>query len=467
MEPSKKHRRMETVLEAIGNTPLIRLNKLTKGLESEVWVKPEFMNPSGSIKDRIAIYMLDKAEREGKLKPGGTIVENTSGNTGQSIGIVAAVKGYNCIFTMPDKMSQEKADGMKAYGAKVVVTPTNVPADSPKSYYETAIRIHRELPGSFYLNQYHSKGNTEAHYFTGKEIWEQTEGKVTHLVAGVGTFGTFAGIAKYLKEQNPDIKCIGVDPEGSVFYNIWKTGDMGEPFVYKVEGMGEDMITGNMDMSLVDEIIQVNDKQCFNTGRRLCREEGLFAGGSSGGAVDAALEVARKAPKGSVIVTILPDSGSRYLSKMYRDEWMRDNDLLEEPARIGVVADLTSHHTRRSLITVKKNEKIAAVIQKMKENGISQLPVFENGSVLGLVHEVDLLNLMLSGAGNANSAIEAIIQTDYPQVAEDATLDEVSEMFTESSCEAVMVTKENKAVNIITKIDLIDFLLQRSANGKN
>lgn len=463
MQPSKEKNRLGDITEAIGNTPLVRLNKIGKGTGSEIWVKCEHLNPSGSIKDRIAIYMIDKAAREGELKPGGLIVENTSGNTGQGVAMVAAVKGYRCIFTMPDKMSQEKADGMKAYGGKVVVTPTNVPADSPQSYYETAKRIHRDTPGSYYVNQYHNPVNTEAHYqLTGKEIWEQTEGQITHLVAGVGTFGTFAGIAKYLKEKNPKIKCIAVDPYGSVFHSLWKTGKMSEPFVYKVEGMGEDMITGNMDLTLVDDMIQVDDKMCFSNARRLCREEGIMAGGSSGGAVHAALEVARTAPKGSVIVTILPDSGSRYLSKMYNDEWMRDNGLMQEPTQIGTVGDLLLARLPFSLISVPSTEKVGNVITKMKENGISQLPVIQGDKVLGLIHEVDLLKFLLSGIGTSQSSIEPLVQTDFPTVTEEETLETVSQIFTQLSRDAVMVLRDDVPCDIITKIDLIDYLLHRS-----
>ncbi|MCL4306332.1 pyridoxal-phosphate dependent enzyme [bacterium] len=462
MQPSKPHNRLGDITEAIGNTPLVRLNKIGKGLESEIWVKCEHMNPSGSVKDRIAIYMIEKAARDGELKPGGLIVENTSGNTGQGVAMVAAVKGYRCIFTMPDKMSQEKADGMKAYGAKVVVTPTNVPADSPQSYYETAKRIHKETPGSYYVNQYHNPVNTEAHYhLTGKEIWEQTEGQITHLVACVGTFGTFAGIAKYLKEKNPKVKCIAIDPMGSIFYSMWKTGKMSEPFVYKVEGMGEDMITGNMDLSLVDDMIQVDDAMCFTTARKLCREEGIMAGGSSGGAIYGALEVARKAPPGSVIVTILPDSGSRYLSKMFSDEWMRYNGF-ESSSQFGTVHDLLQARLPFTLISVQCGDKVGDVIGKMKANGISQLPVVEEGRVKGLIQEADLLNFLLAGVGSAQSSIEPIIQSDFPTVTEEESLEAVSEIFTRLARNAVMVVRDDVPRDIITKIDLIDFLLHRN-----
>ena len=317
------------ILHGIGETPLVRLNRIGSEFETEILVKPEFLNPGGSVKDRMALYIIEQAEKTGQLKPGATIVENTSGNTGVGVAMVAAIKGYKAVFTMPDKMSQEKVNLLKSFGAEVIVTKTDVPADSPESYYETAKRIARETPGSFFINQYHSQDNIAAHYHTtGPEIYEQVDGVLDAFIADIGTGGTLSGSARYLKENIPGITIIAVDIKGSVFYDWFKRKVMVEPFVYQVEGIGEDQLTGAMDFSVVDDMVQVDDRESFLMARRLCTEEGLFAGGSSGSAVAGVLKYLKGHTGLKRVVTILPDSGSRYLSKFYRDEWMKEKGYL-------------------------------------------------------------------------------------------------------------------------------------------
>ncbi len=317
------------ILEVIGNTPLVKVNKLNSNKDVTILVKLESSNPGESIKDRIALHIIEDAEKRGKLKPGGTIIESTSGNTGLGLALVATVKGYKTIFTIPDKMSQEKIDMLKVFGAKVVVTPTEVAPDDPRNYWEVAKKIHRETPNSIYVNQHYNPQNPEAHYLTtGPEIWKQTNGKIDYLVAGMGTGGTISGTAKYLKEKNPKIKVIGVDPRGSIFYDYFKTGKIVEAHTYKVEGIGEDVIVGTMDFTIIDDVIRVNDKQSFNMVRELLKKEGIFAGGSSGSAMYGALKLAKKLKGKKTIVVILPDSGFKYLSKIFNDQWMKDNKFL-------------------------------------------------------------------------------------------------------------------------------------------
>ena len=317
------------ISQLVGNTPLVKLKRITRGIEALVLAKLEFLNPGGSVKDRMAFYMLLEAEKSGQLKPGGTIVESTSGNTGVAVAMYSAIKGYRAIFTIPDKMSTEKINLLKAFGAEVIVTPTEVPPDSPQSYYSVAKRIHAETPGSYFVGQYQNLKNPEAHYkTTGPEIWEQTAGKIDYLVGGVGTGGTMSGTCKFLKEKKPEIRTVAVDPAGSVFYDYFKTKRLIEPHVYLVEGIGEDMLVETMQFDFIDDFVQVTDKDSFLMARRLAREEGILAGGSSGAAVWATLQIARELDNKKTVVVILPDTGARYLSKIYNDEWMKQKGFL-------------------------------------------------------------------------------------------------------------------------------------------
>jgi cystathionine beta-synthase len=451
----------KSILEAIGNTPLVRLKNLVRPGWAKVYAKAEFMNPGGSVKDRMALYMIERAEKKGWLKPGGTIVENTSGNTGAGVAMVAALKGYKAIFTMPDKMSAEKVNLLKAFGAKVVVTPTNVPADSPLSYYETAKRIARETPNSFYLNQYHNPLNIEAHYqTTGPEIWRQAAGRIDYLVAGMGTGGTISGVGKFLKEKNPKIQVIGVDPVGSVYYNYFKTGRIGEPHVYKVEGIGEDMLCGAMDFSVVDQVVQVTDQECFIMAREVATKEGMLVGGSSGGAALVALNLAKKLPKNKVIVTIFPDSGTRYLSKFYNDEWMKDNGFLEEKVFLGTVKDLLKG--RGPVVVARSTDRVSQVINKMKKYDISQLPVMSRGRLVGIVTEVDLLKYMVTGRHRLNDSIKSLVESNYLKASPETSLSDLSQKFSATESNVAMVLDgEEKLLGIITKIDIIDYLAKR------
>src|SRR5215468_340768 len=361
-----------TILDAVGRTPIVKLQKVARHVASDVYVKCEYMNPAGSMKDRVAMNLVSDAERRGLLRPGGTIVEATSGNTGMGLAMVAAVRGYACIFVMPDKMSQEKIASLRAFGAKVVICPTAVDPEDPRSYYSVSRRIVEETPGAFYANQYHNPANPEAHVLsTAPEVWEQTGGEIDVFCAGMGTGGTISGCARYFKERKPSLKILGVDPIGSLYYEYVKTGRLTKPFSYYVEGIGEDFLPSTMNLKLIDDIVRVDDKECFLMTRRLTREEGIFCGGSCGAAVAGAVKYAERSGRKDRILVLLPDGASKYLSKIFNDDWMRQNGFLDEPDPLGTVADLLRKIGPRPLISVRPGEPIERVVKLLRENSIS------------------------------------------------------------------------------------------------
>lgn len=458
------------ILEAMGNTPLVRLHRVARGVQAQIIAKVEYFNPGGSVKDRIGITIIEDAERSGQLKPGGTVVEATSGNTGVGLAIAAAIKGYKTVFVMPDKMSEEKIRVLRAYGARVVVTPTNVEPDDPRSYYSVARQIVAETPNSILANQYHNPINPQTHYeTTGPEIWEQTAGKVDVFVAGMGTGGTITGVGRYLKQMNPKVQIVGVDPYGSILYDYFYTGKITEAHAYKVEGVGEDFVPSVYDFSVIDDVVKVNDKESLLMTRRLVREEGLFVGGSSGFAVAGALRYAAEHNLGpdKLVVVLLPDSGSRYLSKVFDDNWMRENRFLETEWVDTPVSSVLERKARHDLVTARHTEPVSEAIQKMKANDVSQLPVIgERDQLLGLVTEVSLLNFLLQG-GEASTTIEdaQVIDTSVPTLTAETPVETVMSVF--STTPVALVTErvpnsdDRRVIGIITKIDLLDFLANR------
>ena len=447
----------DSILDLVGNTPLVRLRSLTRGVRATVLAKMEQLNPGGSVKDRIALGMVEEAERHGLLRPGGTIVEPTSGNTGHGLAMVAAIKGYKMIFVMPDKMSPEKISLLKAYGADVVVCPTNVDRESPQSYYSVAERLAREVPGAFQPNQYFNAKNPEAHYrTTGPELWKQTDGAITVFVAGVGTGGTISGTGRYLKEQNPAIQVIGADPEGSIF--------SGPIAPYKIEGVGEDFWPGTFEPAVVDRIIQVTDREAFVAARRLAREEGILVGGSAGMALHAALVVAAETDPDGVVVVLLPDTGRNYLTKFFSDEWMRQNGFLDRlgPARVReVLATHAPGGDVPSLVAVEVGRSVGEAIDLMQRYNISQLPVVEgtNGAtnVVGSIAERTLLDRVYRDPAVVTASVSAAMDPPFSVVSADAPLDEAFTPLLNGEA-AVTVLDAGRPVGVITRADLLEYV---------
>lgn len=456
----------EDILQTIGWTPLVQLQRIGRDLACSLYAKVEFFNPGGSVKDRIALNMIAAAEQSGELKPGGTVVEATSGNTGVGLAIVCALRGYKAVFVMPDKMSTEKIQLLRAFGARVVITPTAVAPEDARSYYCVADRIVAETPNAILANQYHNPENPHSHYLTtGPEIWEQTQGRVTDVVLGMGTGGTVSGVGRYLKEQNPDIQIIGVDPTGSILKELWENAGKLPPGVeasaYKVEGIGEDFLPSTLDLSVVDQVMRVSDKESFLWARRIVREEGIFSGGSSGSALAGAMRYAKDLPPERLVVVLLPDSGSRYLSKIFDNEWMRENGFLDAAWSEVTLGDVLAVKASQALIAASTDDSVTAVIALMKENDISQVPVLrQDGSLAGLVTEVDLLKHMLE-MGHTHTpgdTIAAIIQAPPPTFPTYASLDEVLPVFVEEH--VILVTEADRPTGILTKIDVLDFISQ-------
>ena len=447
------------ILEAMGNTPLIRLNKVAKNSPAEVYVKADYMNPGGSVKDRIGKWMIDEAERKGLLKPGGTIIEGTSGNTGMGLALVAVVRGYKVVFTINDKQSREKIDLLKAFGAEVIVCPTAVEPEDPRSYYSVAIKLAKEIPNSYYPNQYQNPMNPEAHYqTTGPEIWKDTEGKITHFICGMGTGGTISGVGKYLKEQNPNVKIIGVDPFGSLYYEFVKTGKVGKALTYVVEGIGEDFFPGTMNLDILDDVLQVTDEECFVWARRLAKQEGIFTGGSGGGCVSGALRVAKNCKPGDMIVAFLPDSGARYMSKIFNDGWMREHGYADAEVTISaadVVRVKRQNGKARELIVVRPYQTVFHALHTMQQQDISQLPVFEEENSIGTLFEDQILNLALQGKDLRKLVIREVMGPPLPQVPANAPVERVTHILSHDS-PAVFVAMGDGKLEVLTKFDLMD-----------
>jgi cystathionine beta-synthase len=446
----------ENVLGLVGHTPLVKLQRLTQGIRATVLAKMENLNPGYSVKDRIGIAMIEAAERDGALKAGGTIVEATSGNTGIGLALAAAVKGYRCIFVMTDKSSVEKVRYLKALGADVVITPVSAKPGTPDHYVTTAQRIASETPNSFYPDQYSHPANPEAHYrTTGPELWEQTEGKITHFVAGIGTGGTISGTGRFLKEKNPNIRIIGADPYGSVFKTFKETGQLIEATPYLVEGIGQQTIPPNVNVKYIDDVINVTDRESFDLSRQLGRLEGIFCGGSTGTSLAAALRVARELDESALVVFIVCDTGEHYLSKHHSDEWMKEKRLLE-PQKItaGLITGTKGENSPRSLVAVAPDERVADVLAKMNEYSLNQLPVLEDGRAVGSLRENRLLAKVLGKRELLEAPVSEVMDASFPIVDVDAGVNEVTHEL--QSSPAILVEEYGRITGIITRHDVLD-----------
>ncbi len=440
----------ETILQSIGKTPLVRMRRVTEGLKASVYAKMESLNPGGSVKDRVALAMVAEAERRGWLRPGGTIIEATAGNTGVGLAMIAAVKGYRSIFVLPDKMSAEKIRLLKAYGAEVVITPTAVAPDSPDSYNGVADRLAREIPGAWRPNQFTNLSNPEVHYRnTGYEIWEQTQGKITHFIAGVGTGGTISGVARYLKEQNPEVRIVGADPEGSVL-----SGD--SPHPWKVEGIGEDFVPKTFNGQLVDEWVRVSDAESFHTARALAKREGIMVGGSSGTAVAAALRYARRLNADHLVVALCADTGRNYMSKLFDEDWLAANKLLTKVETPHSLGDLLKTRGTRKLVTVSPKTSVAEAIDLLQATGISQLPVLQDGKPVGGIQEVTLARILHDHSDPDKVTVGEVMARPLPQLETTVHLDEAYRLLLAGNT-GVLAVNDGEVVDIITRIDLIHY----------
>lgn len=453
----------ENVLSLIGNTPLVKLNRVTDGAKALCLAKLEYLNPGGSVKDRIGPAMVDAAEKEGALKPGGTIVEGTSGNTGVGLALASAIKGYRCVFTMNDKQSREKQLLLKSFGARVIVCPTAVAPDHPDSYYSVAQKITRETPGAYYPNQYYNQANPEVHYrTTGPEIWRDTEGKVTHYFVASGTGGTISGAGKFLKEQNPNVKVIGIDPEGSILKEYKETGEYHpeRAHPYKVEGFGEDIIPGATWFDYIDEFVKVNDRESFLMARRLAREEGIFAGGSAGSAVAGMMKYVRAKKLGpdAVCVVIMPDSGSRYVTKFFSDEWMEEQGYMEAADSVGRLLEAKPHP--HEILSVSRAETVRRALDTMAENGVSQLPVVdEKGEPIGSVEEGILTVRVMANPAVINDPVSEVMDTSFPLV--ESTAPVASAVAALKDHAALLVRRDGRVAGILSRYDVLAHLAKR------